>query len=60
MPELSQYRLTAIAQGILFNRIGGTIVLISAPIKQTVEKTYVEETEFLKLIGPMLGRYLPA
>jgi len=59
MPELSGYRLAAIVHGILFNKIGGTIVRISAPISQTVEKTYSEETEFLKTIGPMLEQYLP-
>ena len=59
MPELSHYRLTAIVQGILFNKIGGTIVLMSAPIEQTVERTYAEETEFLEIIGPMLRQYVP-
>jgi EpsI family protein len=60
VPELSHYRLMAIIQGILFNKIGGAIVLISAPIDGTIEETYAEETEFLSIVGPMLGRYLPA
>jgi EpsI family protein len=60
VPELSQYRLSAIVQGILFNKIGGAIVLISAPIHGTIEETYTQETEFLSIVGPMLARYLPA
>ena len=59
-PELSGYRLTAIVQGILFNKIGGTLVRVSAPVSQTTEKTYTEETEFLKVIAPMLKQYTPA
>ncbi len=60
VPELSLYRLTAMVQGIVYNKIGGAIVLISAPIHGTVEETYAQETEFLRIVGPMLERYLPA
>jgi len=60
VPELHLYRLTAIVQGIVYNKIGGAIILISAPINETIEKTYAEETEFLRIVGPMLEQYLPA
>jgi len=60
VPELSLYRLTAIVQGILYNKIGGAIILISAPVHGTIEETYSQETEFLRIVGPMLERYLPA
>ena len=59
MPELSDYRLAAIVQGIVFNKIGGALVEIGAPIDQAVEKTYAVETAFLKIISPLLGEYLP-
>ena len=60
VPELSGYRLRAIVQGILFNKIGTAIIRISAPVTETVEKTYAEETEFLKVIAPMIEQYIPA
>lgn len=60
IPELSGYRLRAIAQGILFNKIGTAIIRISAPVTETVEKTYAEEAEFLKVIAPMIEQYIPA
>lgn len=57
--ELSGYRLRAIVQGILFNKIGTAIIRISAPVTETVEKTYAEESEFLKVIAPMIEQYIP-
>jgi len=59
-PELSGYRLRAIVQGILFNKIGTAIIRISAPVTETVEKTHSEESEFLKVIAPMIEQYIPA
>jgi len=60
IPELSGYRLRAIVQGILFNKIGAAIVRISAPVTETVERTDSEEAEFLKAIAPMIEQYIPA
>jgi len=60
IPELSGYRLRAIVQGILFNKIGAAIVRVSAPVTETVEKTEREEAEFLKAIAPMIEQYIPS
>jgi len=58
-PRLSQYRRAAMVQGIMFNRIGGALVQISAPVGQAVEETYAVERDFLNLVGPLLEKYLP-
>ncbi len=60
IPELSGYRLRAIVQGILFNKIGTAIVSVSAPVTETTEKSYGEEVEFLKAIAPLIEQYIPA
>jgi EpsI family protein len=60
MPELAQYRLSAIVRGILFNRIGGTLVRVSGPVNQTVDKTFEDEAEFLRVISPIVKQYVPA
>ena len=58
-PGLSQYRRAAMVQGIIFNKIGGALVQISAPVGQAVEDTYAVERDFLNLVGPLLENYLP-
>jgi len=60
IPELSGYRLRAVVQGILFNKIGAAIVSVSAPVTETTEKAYSEEIEFLKAIAPLMEQYIPA
>jgi EpsI family protein len=59
MPRLSDYRLAAIVQGILFSNIGGALVQVSAPVDGAVEKAYTAETAFLEVIAPLIEEYLP-
>ncbi|HEX7787599.1 MAG TPA: EpsI family protein [Methylomirabilota bacterium] len=54
-----QAKIHMVRSAILRNRTDGAIVRISSPVYGSVSETTAELTEYVRLLYPILGEYLP-
>src|SRR4029453_5407984 len=52
-------KIQMVRSAILRNRTDGAIVRISSPVYGSVSETTAELTEYVRLLYPVLGEYLP-